>query len=66
MLTVVNWEGSPSNPDFTGVHQFLFRYGGYGKLWVDGKLLADRWRQSWNPGTSDTAGGHGKRKAISF
>jgi alpha-D-xyloside xylohydrolase len=48
---VVNWEGSIES-SFTGVHQFLFRYGGYGKLWVDGKLLADRWRQSWNPGTA--------------
>lgn len=48
--TVVSWEGSIAS-DFAGVHQFLFRYGGYGKLWIDGKLLADRWRQSWNPGT---------------
>jgi alpha-D-xyloside xylohydrolase len=49
--SVVTWEGAIESA-FTGVHQFLFRYGGYGKLWIDGKLLADRWRQPWMPGTA--------------
>jgi len=48
---VVNWEGAIESA-FTGVHHFLFRYGGYGKIWIDGKLLADRWRQPWMPGTA--------------
>ncbi len=48
---VVNWEGAVESA-FTGVHHFLFRYGGYGKIWIDGKLLADRWRQPWMPGTA--------------
>lgn len=49
--TVVTWEGAMAS-SFTGVHQFLLRYGGYCKLWIDGKLLADRWRQPWMPGTA--------------
>lgn len=49
--TVVTWEGAIES-SFTGVHRFLLRYGGYCKLWIDGKLLADRWRQAWMPGTA--------------
>ncbi|MBC7889340.1 MAG: DUF5110 domain-containing protein [Ferruginibacter sp.] len=47
----VKWEGSISS-DFTGVHSFLLKSAGYARLWIDGKLVADRWRQSWNTGTS--------------
>ncbi len=47
----VKWEGSIAS-DFTGNHSFMFRYSGYAKIWIDGKLLADRWRHSWNPGTA--------------
>lgn len=35
---------------FTGLHKFDFTYAGYVKMWVDGKLVLDRWRQAWNPG----------------
>ncbi len=49
--TVVNWTGAIES-SFTGVHNFLLRYGGYCKIWIDGKLLADRWRQPWMPGTA--------------
>ena len=45
------WEGSFASP-FTGEHHFLAKYGGYIKIWIDGKLLVDQWRQSWNPGTA--------------
>ena len=48
---MVTWEGSIQS-DFTGVHKFMFKYAGYAKLWIDGKLLADRWRQAWNPGSA--------------
>jgi len=46
----VTWAGSIESAE-SGTHQFLFKYAGYAKVWIDGKLLADRWRQSWNPGT---------------
>jgi len=45
------WEGNVAS-DFTGTNTFFFRYGGYAKIWIDGQLLADRWRHSWNPGTA--------------
>lgn len=46
----VTWEGSiASNLD--GIHKLRLTYGGYMKVWVDGKLLLDRWRQAWNPGS---------------
>jgi len=43
----VTWEGSIAS-DVTGTHKFIFTSAGYAKLWVDGKLLFDRWRQCWN------------------
>jgi len=46
----VNWEGSIESGT-TGLHNLLFHSAGYAKLYIDGKLLIDRWRQSWNPGT---------------
>jgi alpha-D-xyloside xylohydrolase len=44
----VIWEGSVSS-DIEGRHKFVLYAGGYFKLWVDGKLVFDRWRQGWNP-----------------
>jgi alpha-D-xyloside xylohydrolase len=48
---IITWEGSMVS-HFEGVHKFRFTYGGYLKVWLDGKLVADRWRQSWNPGAA--------------
>lgn len=48
---LLRWEGSIESP-FTGTHKFRFTYGGYVKIWIDGKLVADRWRQPWNPGSA--------------
>jgi alpha-D-xyloside xylohydrolase len=45
---IVAWEGSFAS-NFTGAHKFRFVYGGYIKVWIDGKLLLDRWRRAWNP-----------------
>jgi alpha-D-xyloside xylohydrolase len=45
---VVTWEGSLAS-SFSGLHQFRFTYGGYIKVWLDGKLVLDRWRKAWNP-----------------
>lgn len=47
----VRFEGSVSS-DFTGVHNFLLKSAGYAKLWIDGKLVANKWRQSWNAGNT--------------
>ncbi|WP_207422577.1 TIM-barrel domain-containing protein [Desertivirga brevis] len=46
----VVWEGA-LEPATSGLHQFSLKYAGYIKIWIDGKLVADRWRQGWNPGT---------------
>ena len=43
----VTWEGA-FEPDTTGEFKFVFTSAGYAKLWIDGKLLFDRWRQCWN------------------
>lgn len=48
---VITWEGSIAS-EFNGQHNLRFTYGGYAKVWIDGKLMLDRWRQSWNPGTA--------------
>ena len=46
----VTWSGFVES-SFTGTHNFLLKYAGYTKIWMDGKLLANNWRQSWNPGS---------------
>jgi alpha-D-xyloside xylohydrolase len=45
---VVTWEGSLAS-GISGVHKLKFRYGGYLKVWLNGKQILDRWRQAWNP-----------------
>lgn len=45
----VIWEGSVAAAE-SGMHTFQFKYAGYLKVWIDGKLVADRWRQPWNAG----------------
>jgi len=47
----VVWEGALSSGT-TGMHTFRVKYGGYIKVYVDGRLLLDRWREAWNPGTA--------------
>lgn len=44
------WHGNIASA-IGGQHVFKFLYGGYMKVWVDGKLVVDRWREAWNPGT---------------
>jgi alpha-D-xyloside xylohydrolase len=46
--TMVTWEGSAVARE-TGRHKFRVYSSGYLKLWVDGQLRIDRWRQNWNP-----------------
>jgi alpha-D-xyloside xylohydrolase len=45
----ITWEGAIASPR-TGMHKLRFTYAGYVKVWIDGKLLLDKWRQAWNPG----------------
>jgi alpha-D-xyloside xylohydrolase len=48
---VATWSGSMEAAQ-SGLHKFSVRYGGYVKLWLDNKLVLDRWRQCWNPATA--------------
>ncbi|MGV3704837.1 MAG: TIM-barrel domain-containing protein [Arcticibacter sp.] len=58
----VRWEGAIESP-YSGLHTFLFKYAGYIKIWIDGKLQADRWRQPWNAGAIELQVAlQGKRK----
>jgi alpha-D-xyloside xylohydrolase len=47
----VIWQGSFTS-QVEGAHKFLVYASGYFKVWVDGKLLMDKWRQNWNPWTN--------------
>lgn len=44
----ITWEGE-FQPREDGIYDFLLYYAGYTKLWIDGELVADRWRTAWNP-----------------
>lgn len=48
---VITWEGSIESA-LEGVHKMKFTYAGYTKVWIDGKLRMDHWRQAWNPGSA--------------
>ncbi|HRN57458.1 MAG TPA: glycoside hydrolase family 31 protein, partial [Agriterribacter sp.] len=47
----VTWEGFIT-ADTTGEHKFYLSASGYLKIWIDGHLLFDKWREGWNPGPS--------------
>ena len=44
----VTWEGEIEALS-PGRHTFSLYSSEYAKLWIDGKLVIDRWRQNWNP-----------------
>jgi alpha-D-xyloside xylohydrolase len=48
---IVNYEGTVES-DLDGLYQLQLKYAGYIKVWFDGKLVADFWRQAWNSGSS--------------
>jgi alpha-D-xyloside xylohydrolase len=48
---IVNYEGSVES-GLAGLYQLQLKYAGYIKVWFDGKLVADYWRQAWNPGAA--------------
>ncbi|NLR80726.1 TIM-barrel domain-containing protein [Chitinophaga eiseniae] len=47
----VTWEGTVT-PDASGDYKFFMTTSGYTKVWINGQLKLDRWRESWNPGAS--------------
>ena len=47
----VSWQGFVEVPA-SGIYKFSVRYGGYVKVWINGKLQLDAWRQCWNPATN--------------
>jgi alpha-D-xyloside xylohydrolase len=49
--SLITWEGEIEAPE-TGTYHFGLYYAGYTKIWIDGKLMADKWRTSWNPNLS--------------
>ncbi|MBN1791402.1 MAG: DUF5110 domain-containing protein [Bacteroidales bacterium] len=49
--SMITWEGQIEAPQ-TGTYRFGLYYAGYTKIWIDGKLLADKWRTAWNPNLS--------------
>ncbi|MDR0430422.1 MAG: DUF5110 domain-containing protein [Tannerellaceae bacterium] len=46
--STIVWEGDLQAKE-SGVYRFLLYYAGYTKIWIDGKLMVDRWRTAWNP-----------------
>ncbi|KQS56513.1 alpha-xylosidase [Brevundimonas sp. Leaf363] len=48
----VVWEGTVEAFE-GGEHKFRLYSSGYAKVWIDGKLVMDRWRQNWNPWNHD-------------
>lgn len=46
----VRWSGSLECNE-PGVHKFQLYSSGYAKVWLDGKLVVDNWRQNWLPWT---------------
>ena len=60
---IVSYEGSLES-DLPGLYQFQLKYAGYIKVWFDGKLVADYWRQAWNPGSALLALSLQKNKKV--
>ena len=46
--STVTWEGEVAAKT-DGRHTFSLYNSEYAKLYIDGKLVLDRWRQNWNP-----------------
>jgi alpha-D-xyloside xylohydrolase len=44
----VTWAGNVT-PATDGLHRFRLYSSGYAKVFVDGRMVLDRWRQNWNP-----------------
>ena len=49
-VAAVRWSGEMESNE-SGIHKFRLYSSGYVKMWLDGKLVVDAWRQNWNPWT---------------
>lgn len=49
-VKAVRWSGEIASNQ-TGLHKFRLYCSGYTKMWIDGKLVVDNWRQNWLPWT---------------
>lgn len=47
-VNAVRWSGD-IEPNESGIHKFRIYCSGYTKMWLDGKLVVDSWRQNWLP-----------------
>ena len=47
----VVWQGHFAS-DKEGLHKFQVYASSYFKIWIDDKLVLDKWRQNWNPWTN--------------
>jgi alpha-D-xyloside xylohydrolase len=47
-VAAVRWSGEIESRE-SGIHKFQLYSSGYAKLWLDGKLVVDSWRQNWLP-----------------
>jgi alpha-D-xyloside xylohydrolase len=48
--SLAHYEGKIESP-YSGLHRLHFNYSGYLKVWINGELKEDRWRESWNAGS---------------
>lgn len=48
--SIARYTGKIESP-YEGLHRLHFNYSGYLKVWIDGVLKEDRWRESWNAGS---------------
>jgi alpha-D-xyloside xylohydrolase len=44
----IRWSGEMEAAE-TGIHKFRFYCSGFTKIWLNGKLVVDNWRQNWMP-----------------
>jgi alpha-D-xyloside xylohydrolase len=49
-VSAVRWSGEISCNE-SGIHKFRLFSSGYAKMWLNGKLVVDSWRQNWLPWT---------------
>lgn len=50
-VAAVRWSGEIESCE-TGMHKFRLYSCGYTKMWLNGKLVVDSWRQNWLPWTN--------------
>jgi alpha-D-xyloside xylohydrolase len=49
-VAAVRWTGELESRE-SGLHKFRLYSSGYIKMWLNGKIVADSWRQNWLPWT---------------